>query len=180
MAHRVFLFFNGDEMTNRYVVINISTGLVENMILWDGNVDNWQPDEGYIVIQSDIAQTGWSYLEGVFTAPPIEPPPPLTPEQILTNQSAKLQGLTQLATAQKSALTNRIGTLNDAIELEMATPAEEAELLVRVLQLKAWKTYAVLLGRVTSQTGWPPEVEWPVQPTAGMDLTVSAAAPEIV
>lgn len=122
-------------------------------------------------------QVGWSYNNGVFT--PYSAPPP-TPAEILASQSAKLQGFTQLAAAQKFALTNRIGTLNDAIELEMATPAEETELPTRVLQLKAWKTYAVLLGRVTGQNGWPPEVVWPVQPTEGMDLTVSATTPEVV
>jgi hypothetical protein len=106
--------------------------------------------------------------------------PPLTPQQILVNQSAKLVGLKQLAEAQKVALSNRIGTLNDAIELEMATPAEIAELPVRTAQLKAWKTYAVLLGRVTGQAGWPPDVEWPVQPAEGMDLTTSATAPDVV
>jgi hypothetical protein len=127
--------------------------------------------EGITVNQGD------SYVDGVF-GPPIVIPP--TPAEILTSQSIKLQGFTQLAAAQKVALTNRIGTINDAIELEMVTPAEEAELPVRTLQLKAWKTYAVLLGRITSQSGWPPEVEWPVQPSTGMDLTVSAAAPEIV
>lgn len=100
------------------------------------------------------------------------------PPDWLAINSGKLQGLTQLAASQKVALTNRIGTLNDAIELEMATHEEEAELPVRTAQLKAWKTYAVLLGRVTSQAGWPPEVSWPVQPAEGMDLTVSASAPE--
>ena len=120
---------------------------------------------------------GWTYINGVFS-PYVAPPP--TDAEILASQSAKLQGLTQLSTAQKSALTNRISTINDAIELEMATPEEEAELPIRVLQLKAWKTYAVLLGRVTSQVGWPPEVTWPVQPAEGMDLTVSATAPQTV
>lgn len=104
--------------------------------------------------------------------------PTATPEQILASQSYKLQQLTQTAASQKLALTNRVSTLNDAIELEMATPEEEIELPERTIQLKAWKTYAVLLGRVTSQAGWPPEVTWPVQPTEGMDLTVSATTPE--
>lgn len=162
---------------SRYALINTATGLVENVIEWDGNTEAWQPDPGYVVIESEAAQMGWGYLDGVFTAPVIVPIPP-TEAEVLANQSAKLQGLTQLATAQKSALTNRISTINDAIELEMATPEEEIELPVRVLQLKAWKTYAVLLGRVTSQVGWPPEVTWPVQPTEGMDLTVSAVVVE--
>lgn len=102
------------------------------------------------------------------------------PPNLLAIASAKLQQLTQLASAQKAALTNRIGTLNDAIELEMATPDEEAELPVRTAQLKAWKTYAVLLGRVTTQAGWYASVIWPTQPVAGMDLSVSAKAPETV
>jgi len=100
------------------------------------------------------------------------------PESILVVQSAKLQGLTQLAAAQKAALIDRISTLNDAVDLEIATPEEKAELPVRTAQLKQWKTYAVLLGRVTSQSGWPSEVTWPTQPAEGMDLTVSAVDPE--
>jgi hypothetical protein len=111
-----------------------------------------------------------------------------TPADVLITQSAKLQALTQLATAQKSALTNRIATLQDAIDnvgvegLEefAATPEEQIEFPQRKTQLTKWKNYAILLGRVTSQAGWPPEVEWPVQPTEGMDLTVSATAPDVV
>lgn len=160
-------------MERNYALINTDTGIVENTIVIDDSTNDYTPESGYIVVQSDTAKIGDTYADGVFTSP--EPQiPEQTPEQILAAQSAKLQYLTQLASAQKAALTNRIGTLNDAIELEMATPEEEAELPVRVLQLKAWKTYAVLLGRVTSQDGWPPEVEWPVQPAEGMDLTVSA------
>jgi hypothetical protein len=102
------------------------------------------------------------------------------PRNILADQSEELQKLTQLATAQKLAITNRISVLNDAIELEIATQEEEAELPVRTAQLKKWKTYAVLLGRVTGQPGWPLEVEWPVQPTEGMDLTVSVTTPDTI
>lgn len=127
------------------------------------------PSAGWTAINTD---GGWEFSE------PVAPVPTL--EQILASQSLKLQQLTQLAAAQKVALTNRIGTLNDAIELEMITPEEVIELPKRVLQLKAWKTYAVLLGRVTSQVSWPAEVTWPVQPTEGMDLTVSATAPQTV
>lgn len=120
------------------------------------------------------------YADGAWQVEDIPAPPGPTPEQILSAQSAKLSSLKAEAEAQKTALTNRIGVLNDSIELEMATPEEEAELPVRTTQIKAWKTYAVLLGRVTTQAGWPPEVVWPAQPAAGMDLTVSASAPETV
>jgi hypothetical protein len=114
------------------------------------------------------------HSDGTITKEPLPPP---TAQEILEQQSAKLQGLTQLANAQKVALTARIGTLNDSVELEMATPEEVAELPVRTAQLLEWKRYAVLLGRVTLQPGWPPVVDWPVQPLAGMDLTVSASRP---
>lgn len=117
---------------------------------------------------------GWIYSGGMFSQPQETG---TSPEEILASQSAKLQYLTQLASSQKVALTNRIGTLNDAIELEEATPEEVEELPLRQAQLLNWKRYAIYLGRVTSQAGWPPEVEWPIQPAEGMDLTVSAVAP---
>ncbi len=156
-----------------YAIINIETGIVENVSVWDG-IEPWSPPDGYIAIETTTAGPGWSYADGEFFPPPIPEP---TPAEVLSSQSAKLQGLTQLASSQKVALTNRISTLNDAIELEEATPEEVAELPIRQAQLLNWKRYAIYLGRVTSQEGWPLEVEWPVQPTEGMDLTVSAVAP---
>jgi hypothetical protein len=99
------------------------------------------------------------------------------PPDYLSINSAELQRRTQLAAAQKVALTNRIGTLQDAIELDEATPAEIAELPVRQAQLIEWKRYAIYLGRVTTQEGWYTVVVWPIEPAEGMDLTVSAVAP---
>jgi len=107
-------------------------------------------------------------------------PPPPTDAEIAAANTVKLQQATQLAAAQKSALASRVGTLLDAVELEMATPEEEAELPVRQVQLLAWKKYAIYLGRVTLQEGWALTVAWPTQPAEGMDLTVSASAPETV
>lgn len=121
----------------------------------------------------DGTQVGDTYSDGIYA--PYVPPPP-TPAEVLATQSAKLQQLNLLAAAQKTALTNRVGTLQDAVELEMATPDELVELPLRQAQLVEWKRYAVLLGRVTTQPGWPPEVTWPVQPAQGMDLTVSAVS----
>lgn len=115
---------------------------------------------------------GMNYINGVFSE--YVPPPP-TAQEILASQSAILQQLNQLAAAQKSALANRIGVISDAIEFEEATAAEIAELPVRQAQQTAWKRYAVLLGRVTTQEGWPPNVIWPEQPAEGMDLTISAS-----
>lgn len=171
------LTLSGNKMSI-YALINVSTAIVENIILWDGNIETWQPEEGYIAIQSDAAQIGWSYIDGEFIAPPAPEVPPPTPEQILASQSAKLSALKSVANAQKTALTNRIGELNDAVEYEVATAEEIAELSTRVAQRKLWGLYSIDLGRVTSQAGWPPEVTWPVQPIEGMDLTVSAVAPD--
>jgi hypothetical protein len=99
------------------------------------------------------------------------------PRDLLADQLDALQRLTQLAMAQKLTLSDRVGTLNDAIELEIATPTEEAELVAQSLQLKMWKTYGVLLGRVTSQEGWPALVEWPLQPTEGVDFPKAQLIP---
>lgn len=97
---------------------------------------------------------------------------------ILLQNSSALRERTLLASQQKSSLSNRIGTLEDAIELEEATEAERAELPVRRAQLLEWKRYAIYLGRVTTQAGWHMSVEWPAQPADGMDLSVSAIAPD--
>ena len=109
------------------------------------------------------------------TVPPVPEPP--TEAQKLAAQSARLQQFNYLAEDQKTALEKRVGVIKDAIEFEEATPAELAELPIRQAQLTAWKRYAIYLGRVTAQAGWYATVEWPVQPTEGMDLTVSAATP---
>lgn len=65
--------------------------------------------------------------------------PPPTETEILASQSLILQQATQLAATQKTALTNRIGTINDAIGFEEATPAESLELPVRQARLTKWK-----------------------------------------
>lgn len=125
--------------------------------------------------QGEIAADDPRYL--VFMNPP--------PDYLAIN-SAKLQQFIQLAAAQKTALTNRIGDLESAIEnigVEgqeefAATPEEQAEYTVRKAQLTKWKNYSIALGRVTSQAGWYSVVTWPTQPASGMDLTISAVTPE--
>lgn len=155
-----------------YCVIDIASAIVINVIIWDGESE-WSPPDGCIAVPSAVAGIGWTYKEGEFTPPPVEPP---TPAELLASQSAILQSANQLAAAQKTALTNRIGVINDAIEFDEATPDELAELPARQAQLTAWKRYAVLLGRVTTQSGWYESVDWPAQPADGMDLSVSGVS----
>lgn len=54
-----------------------------------------------------------------------------------------------------SLATIRISTLQDAVELGMATDSE-------VYSLKTWRQYRVLLSRVDTSTA--PDVDWPEQP----------------
>ena len=116
---------------------------------------------------------GMTYENGLFAE--YIPPPP-TSAEVLAANSSQLQQFTQLAAQQKTALTNRVSTLQDAVDLEEATPAEVVELPLRQAQLLEWKRYAIYLGRVTTQAGWHMTVDWPVQPAQGMDLTVSAVS----
>lgn len=164
------------------IYARIQDGQVFEFFETDGDINQMFGGQIWLdVTDVEGIRAGWvaTEVDGVWSFAEYVPPPP-TAAEVLAAQSTVLLQLTQLAASQKVALTNRIGTLNDAVELEMATPAEEAELPVRAAQLKAWKTYAVLLGRVTSQVGWPPDVTWPVQPTEGMDLTVSATSLQTV
>ena len=52
---------------------------------------------------------------------------------------------------------NAIIPLQDAVELDIATEAEATA-------YNQWRTYRVLVNRVTTQAGYPLSVEWPVSP----------------
>ena len=62
----------------------------------------------------------------------------------------KVKTLTQEATA-------KIQILNDAYELGIATDKEKTK-------LTEWKTYRVLLSRVSEQETYPLNIEYPVKP----------------
>lgn len=52
-----------------YAIIDTSTNLVVNVIIWDGNPP-WQPPTDTIAVPlSDGAGIGWSYVDGVFNPP---------------------------------------------------------------------------------------------------------------
>jgi len=43
-----------------YCMVNEQTSICENIILWDGNSDNWQPPEGYLLLlQSATPAKNW-------------------------------------------------------------------------------------------------------------------------
>lgn len=66
-----------------------------------------------------------------------------------------------IATAEYNRLRGvadfKIAPLQDAVDLEEATDAEQAA-------LKAWKKYRVALNRVSDQPAYPQAVEWPIVP----------------
>ncbi|MCE9902514.1 tail fiber assembly protein [Hafnia paralvei] len=76
--------------------------------------------------------------------------PRVIPESELIAQAEETRGQLMAKANQK------ITPLQDALDLNMATDEELA-------QLKAWKTYRVLLNRVDTSTA--PDVDWPVAPS---------------
>lgn len=58
----------------RHAIID-GDGIVRNMILWDGAAE-WAPPQGMSVIEAEgvLCDMGWKWENGVFTAPPPEPP----------------------------------------------------------------------------------------------------------
>ncbi len=75
--------------------------------------------------------------------------PPLTKEQLIEQAEAQKQSL--LAEANIA-----IAPLQDAVDLDMATDEE-------IAQLKAWKIYRVYLTRV--DTSLAPDIDWPKKPS---------------
>ncbi|EPH3099946.1 tail fiber assembly protein [Providencia stuartii] len=74
--------------------------------------------------------------------------PPVSKEQLIAEAEQQKQSL--LAEA-----NNAIAPLQDAVDLDMATDEEKA-------QLTAWKKYRVLLNRV--DTSLAPNIDWPEKP----------------
>ncbi|WP_413493885.1 tail fiber assembly protein [Morganella psychrotolerans] len=74
--------------------------------------------------------------------------PPPTPEQMIAAAEIQKQRLLSRA-------TTVIAPLQDAVDLDMATPEEEA-------LLKEWKKYRVMLNRVDTSPG--ADVIWPMPP----------------
>jgi hypothetical protein len=126
-----------------YALIEVSSGQVVNLIVLDDTTD-WTPPDGFIVVQTDTASIGWSYVDGVFVAPAVIPQPP---EDILrANTATRDSLLSQAALA--------IAPLQDAVDLDDATPDE-------VALLKKWKQYRVAVNRIDLVLLAP---AWPAAP----------------
>ncbi|MBB1614541.1 hypothetical protein A9978_19065 [Pseudomonas sp. UMC65] len=127
----------------RYAYINTATNIVDNVIELDPDSD-WTPPAGFIVIQSDVVQMYWLYVDGVLVAPPV---PPKTPEQILAeNKSVQGNLLTQAALAMAPIVA--MITIGDATDAETASAKE-------------WQDYYRALRLVDVSVESP---EWPIAP----------------
>lgn len=83
------------------------------------------------------------------------PPPspvdkPKTEEDLIVAASKQRDELLLIA-------ATRIAPLQDAVDIDDATPED-------VAKLKLWKQYRVAVNRVNQQPGYPDAVEWPSQP----------------
>lgn len=77
------------------------------------------------------------------------------------NEAFQLAAEMENATMELTKLTvfaaEKIATLQDAVDLGIATETETAS-------LTAWKTYRVLVNRIPTQSGYPTEIDWPPMP----------------
>lgn len=100
----------------RYAIVENS--LVINVAVGDAE---WAADAG--AIQSDAAEIGWTYADGVFTAPPPpEPPPPPVPASITRRQmllqlalAGMITGPEALAAAQTGAVPASVQAVFDQL-----------------------------------------------------------------
>lgn len=104
--------------------------------------------QGWRAVSSpdDVAPDEW-YSE-VQPPDPI-PLPPTIDEIIASVKRARDDALTLAAI--------RIAPLQDAVDLDEATPGDLAS-------LKLWKQYRIAVNRVDQQAGYPTEIDWPESP----------------
>lgn len=128
-----------------YAVVNTSTNIVENVVVWDGESE-WAPGDGYVAVEitTDGVGIGWGYVDGVFTQPS---EPALTPAEILArNQFQQASLLNQASQSMAPVLVSL--QLGDATDAETTTA-------------KAWQAYYRALQAVDLTALSP---AWPTQP----------------
>jgi len=136
-------------MMGTYAVVE--DGAVTNVVLWDGDAEEWQPPANALAVLLDDGSSvgiGWTYANGEF-APPVAVQPVLTPDQIKAQNTAMRDSLLALA-------TNAIAPLQDAVDLGEATDGE-------VSLLKLWKQFRVAVNRVDLT---PVSPAWPEPPAS--------------
>lgn len=125
-----------------------STGEIVNIVQWDGEGD-WTPqDDGVTAVkcESQNAQIGGSYLDGIFSAPPV---PALSVAELIA-----------AADSQKSALLADANTYTQPWQTQLLlgiiTDSDKAS-------LTSWMTYYQNLQAVDTSTA--PNITWPKLPS---------------
>jgi len=56
----------------RYAIVHPASGIVVNVVEWDGNTATWQPPEGYQAVEDSEAKAGvgMTYKNGAFVPLP--------------------------------------------------------------------------------------------------------------
>lgn len=137
--------------SNAWALINKSTGIVVNTVVWDGesSVDFGDDVEAISLDNGQVVGIGYSYKDGNFSAPP------LTDEQKEQNEQSTLQNNLSIKKSFMDEATLKIGIFQDAVDLDIATDDEKFALTV-------WKKYRVLLNRIDANTS--SKVNWPDKP----------------
>lgn len=133
----------------------VKKGTVINTIVWDGP-DASPMDFGKGVTFAGVPDgdgnnpsIGWSYDGAVFTSPPA------SDEENAANEQEAISANIALKQVLMEEATGKIGVLQDAVDLDMATDEEAAA-------LPLWKKYRVLLNRVDANTST--ELQLPEKP----------------
>ena len=129
-----------------YAIISAATGLVENLILWDG-ADDWVPPDGFVCVPAGLAGIGWSYVAGQFSAPPV---PPVSDADLRAKAMSKRDELLSIADKATAGMADAYvaGLLNEGDEVTF----------------KAYAAYKLALNKVDAQPGYPSDIEWPTSP----------------
>lgn len=140
---------------SRYAVVNTYSGMVENVVMWDGQTP-YSPGEGFTVIEladDSRVQAGYHYVDGEFIAPP--PPEPL-PEEAAALLERKRQGNMAMKQSLIDKASQRISVWQTKLLLGRKLTASE------LAQLNAWLDYLDILDALDADTS--DDIQWPAQP----------------
>jgi len=76
------------------IYCKVESGVVVNRAAFDVEMPaDWPEYDSYV--QDDVAQIGWTYADGIFSAPPqpppLEPPPPPLDHQVMFDHENRLR-----------------------------------------------------------------------------------------
>lgn len=123
----------------------VKEGVVINVVAWDGEAE-WSPDAGVAVKTDTPVAIGWSYDDGVFSAPPV--PEPSQAERVASAEQEQ-SSLLEIATAKIVIWQTKLLAGRKLSESETT-------------QLSAWLDYIDAVTAVDTSTA--PDIDWPVAP----------------